>query len=187
MDYPFKKENNNNIPIINKSRLGISLEQDISLTNKFYRENNIALIFKNAIPIKIVKVEYPKRSKAKITEAYFNSNSLPDYHGIYKGNYLSFDVKETNNKSIFNLSNIPNHQIETLKEIKKFKGLSFFIIHFKVHKKYFIVPIKFVLDYLKNNHSKSINYKIFEKNLLQINLGYYPRLDYLKIIDKLIK
>ncbi|WP_153368515.1 Holliday junction resolvase RecU [Candidatus Phytoplasma sacchari] len=200
MKYPFKKnfiknkiEKNSNFLNINfkknyfKKNLGLTLEKDINLTNNFYKEKNIALIYKNEIPIKITKVEYPKRQKAKIVQAYFHSNSLPDYHGLYKGNFLSFDVKETSNKTSFSLNNIPMHQINNLKKIHHFKGISFFIIYFKNKNKYFYLPIEFLINYLKKCNLKSINYKIFEKELFQIPFSYLPRIDYLKIVDKFIK
>ncbi|WCA22418.1 Holliday junction resolvase RecU [Candidatus Phytoplasma oryzae] len=171
----------------NKKNLGISLEKDINLTNSFYQKQNIALIYKNAIPIKIKKVEYSKRQKTQITQAYFHSNSLPDYHGLYKGKFLSFDVKETNNKNSFSLRNIPFHQIQNLNQIQKLKGISFFIIYFKYQKKYFYLPIDFLNNHIQKYKTKSINYKIFEKELIQIPFGYCPRIDYLSIVNKFIK
>ncbi|KXT29051.1 recombination U family protein [Candidatus Phytoplasma oryzae] len=201
MKYPFKKPlinvNQKNNQLINlhfqkkknynKKNLGLNLEKDINLTNIFYKEKNIALIYKNEIPIKITKVEYSKRQKAKIIQAYFNSHSLPDYHGLYKGRFLSFDVKETSHKTNFPLKNIPLHQISNLQKIHQLNGISFFIINFKTKNKYFYLPINFLNFYLKNSNFKSINYKIFETKMFQIPFGYYPRIDYLKIVDKFIK
>ncbi|QTX03247.1 recombination protein U [Candidatus Phytoplasma luffae] len=183
--YPFSKKKENN-QIINKTRLGKTLEQNIDLTNDFYREKNIAMIFKNEIPIKIVKVKYLIRQQAKITEAYYNKKSLPDYQGIYKGRYLCFDTKETNNLNNFPLSNVPSHQIDILDKIKKFNGISFFIINFKKKNKYFYMPIEFLINYLKTNTKKSINYEIFQKELYEINFSYYPKLDYIKIVNHFI-
>ncbi|MDV3147103.1 MAG: Holliday junction resolvase RecU, partial [Sweet potato little leaf phytoplasma] len=116
MKYPIKI-NNQNFTYNKKSNLGKQLEQDINLTNNFYKENKIAFIHKNEIPIQVVKVEYAQRNKTKIVEAYYRLKSLPDYQGIYKGKYLSFDVKETNNLNKFPLKNIPNHQKVCLQNI----------------------------------------------------------------------
>lgn len=54
MDYPFKKEKNNIIS--NKSNLVANLERDINLTNRFYQKQEIALVYKNEIPIQVVRV-----------------------------------------------------------------------------------------------------------------------------------
>ncbi|WEK82557.1 MAG: hypothetical protein PR2021_4910 [Candidatus Phytoplasma pruni] len=185
MDYPFKKEKNN--VISNKNNLGANLERDINLTNRFYQEQEIALVYKNEIPIQVVRVEYPQRKQAKIVEAYYRTSSLPDYHGIYKSKFLSFDVKETNNKNNFPLSNIPQHQIEILQRAQKFNGIAFFIVHFKIKNKYFYLPIDFLTNFLNNNKAKSISYQIFEKELFNIPFNYNPRIDYLKVIDKFIE
>ncbi|MEZ0180092.1 Holliday junction resolvase RecU ['Camptotheca acuminata' phytoplasma] len=183
--YPFFKKKEEK-KILNKSGLGNTLEKDIILTNAFYKEQNIALVFKNEISIQVVKTNYPSRQKAKITEAYYHINSLPDYQGIYRGKYICFDVKETNHKTSFSLKNIPQHQINNLEQIKKFKGIAFFIINFKQYDKYFYLPIDFLTDYIANNKKKSINYKIFVEKLYQIPFSYRPRLDYIKIINYFI-
>ncbi|MDO8060106.1 Holliday junction resolvase RecU [Candidatus Phytoplasma citri] len=185
MKYP-TKINNQNLNYNKKSNLGKQLEQDINLTNKFYQENQIAFIHKNEIPIQVVKVEYAQRKKTKIVEAYYRLKSLPDYQGIYKGKYLSFDAKETNNVKKFPLKNIPNHQIIYLQKINELKGIAFLIINFKRHNQYFYLPISFLNNFIQKSSSKSIDYQIFINELWQIPYSYRPRLDYLQIVNKFI-
>ncbi len=50
---------------------GMSLEKDIEHSNTFYLKSDIAVIHKKPTPVQIVNVNYPKRSKAVINEAYF--------------------------------------------------------------------------------------------------------------------
>ena len=52
---------------------GMTLENDINETNKYYDLNNIAIIYKKPTPIKVVSVEYPK---VKIKEAYLMNHQL---------------------------------------------------------------------------------------------------------------
>lgn len=185
MNYPIIKKYTNQ-KINNKSNLGMSLEKDINLTNKFYLENEIAFIYKNPIPIQIVKVSYPSRNKAKITEAYFKKEALPDYHGIYKGKYITFDVKETNCQTSYSFSNIPIHQIKHLQQINNNKGIAFFIIHFKIINKYFLIHINLLTQYLKKG-LKSIKYKTLEESDFNISFQYNnPRIDYLKKVDQFL-
>src|SRR5574344_1255838 len=97
------------------SNRGMVLEEDINVTNKYYLDNDIAVIYKKPTAITIVKAEYPTNKLAIIKEAYFKTPSTTDYNGIYKGKYIDFEAKETKNKTSFPLSNIHEHQIEHLK------------------------------------------------------------------------
>ena len=59
---------------------GMNLEKDINTTNKYYLDMDRAVIHKKPTPVQIVKVDYPMRSAAKITEAYFKIPSTTDYN-----------------------------------------------------------------------------------------------------------
>ena len=50
---------------------GMELEKEINQTNTYYLDTDRAVIHKKPTPVTIVKVDYPMRSAAKITEAYF--------------------------------------------------------------------------------------------------------------------
>ena len=69
MNYPngIKKDNNITLSTIKNSKnRGMTLENDLNETNEYYRDMDIAIIYKKPTPIKIVKVDYPSRSEAKI-------------------------------------------------------------------------------------------------------------------------
>ena len=110
LNYPNKRPKQEKI--INRANMGMDLEQMINDSNEYYRVNNKAIIYKKPTPVQIVKVDYPMRSKAVITEAYYKIPSTTDYNGVYKGYYVDFDAKETKNKTAFPLSNIHQHQIK---------------------------------------------------------------------------
>ena len=59
MNYPsgIKKQNSNNQ--INFSNRGMALENDLNLTNEYYRNIDKAYIYKKPTPVKITKVNYP--------------------------------------------------------------------------------------------------------------------------------
>lgn len=105
---------------------GMTLEKELNLTNQQYRDRNIAVIHKKPTPIQVVKVNYPKRSAAKITEAYYRKSSTTDYNGVYRGYYLDFEAKETKNKTTFPLANFHEHQINHIIQASE-HGLS--LIH----------------------------------------------------------
>lgn len=182
MKYPNKRKKK---PIKQDySNLGMTLESDLDITNKYYLNNNIAVIHKKPTPVQVVNVSYPARNKAKIVEAYYKTPSTTDYNGIYKGKYLDFDAKETNAKTSFPLRNIHDHQVEHLRMVQDHGGISFIIVHWKYHNKYFFLPTNIILKYWDDKKGrKSIPYEDFIKYGYEINFSYHPRLDYLKIID----
>ncbi|NCC55574.1 MAG: preprotein translocase subunit SecA [Erysipelotrichia bacterium] len=72
----------------------MNLENAINATNEYYASNDVAYFYKKPIPIQDVKVDYERRSAAKISEAYYKIPSTTDYNGIYRGKYIDFEAKE---------------------------------------------------------------------------------------------
>ena len=56
----YTKQKNN---YINYANRGMQLENDINETNLYYKNFDIALIYKKPTPIKIIKMEYPYKIK----------------------------------------------------------------------------------------------------------------------------
>lgn len=169
-----------NIRKSNYANRGMSLEDDINISNEYYKVNNIALIYKKPTPIKISKVSY---SKSRITEAFFEKPSTLDYNGIYKGKYIEFDAKETQSKTSFALSNIHKHQLEHMTNVLYHKGITFLIIRFNTLNKNYCLFAEDLFSFIKNNKRKSIPITYFKEKAYEIELKYIPRLDYIKIID----
>ena len=186
MNYPNKK-NINNQKVISYSNRGMNLESDINNSNKFYLENDIAVIYKKPTPIKVVKVNYNNRINTKITEAYYEIPSTTDYNGIYKGKYIDFDAKETRSKTSFSLNNIHKHQIDHLIRVNNHGGISFLIINFVLLNETYLFETKYVIEFLESNKRKSIPYYYIKDKGYLIDYNYYPRIDYIKAVDKIIK
>ena len=162
---------------------GMNLEEDINLSNDFYRLNNLCLITKRPTPINVVKVDYTKG--AIITNAYFEKQSTTDYNGVYKGHYIDFEAKSTLKLTSFPLANISKHQIEHLKLVLKHGGIAFFIIEFAKLNQVFLLDASYVIDFYENGERKSIPYKDVQLHGHEIKKGFAPRLNYLDIIDKI--
>ena len=169
-----------NNKLINYGNRGMNLEQDINLTNTYYLEKKIALIYKKPIPIKVLKVN---ETKTRIKDGFYEQKSTLDYSGIYKERYIEFDAKETNSKTSFPISNIHKHQIEHIKNVLFYKGIAFLIIRFNYHNKTFILMGEDLINFLNETDRKSIPYSYFINNCKEVAIKYAPRLDYLKIID----
>ena len=186
LNFPIKRTSQRHI--VNKANLGMDLEGIINESNEYYLNNDIAVIHKKPTPVQIVKVDYPMRSKAVITEAYYKTPSTTDYNGIYKGKYIDFEAKENHNKTAFPLANIHPHQIEHLKAITKHGGIGFLIIAWNKFEEYYLVPLPLVLRYWNAakdaDGRKSIPYEAIKKEAYPIKEGYLPRLNYLKVVDE---
>lgn len=164
---------------------GMNLEKDINTTNTYYLNSDRAVIHKKPTPVQIVKVDYPARSAAKITEAYFKIPSTTDYNGVYRGKYLDFEAKECANKTAFSLALIHPHQLKHLKSCIQHGGICFVIFRFTYHDVTYLVDAKELLDYLNQLDRKSIPYKWFIEHGHIIQQYYGRPVDYLEIVDSL--
>ena len=186
MNYPngLKKNTNNEIYYGNR---GMSLEEDLNVTNKYYLENDIAVIYKKPTPITINHVDYPNRRDAVITDAKFKIPSTTDYNGIYKGKYIDFEAKETKNKTSFPISNIHIHQIEHLKKITKLGGIGFIIVRFTSLDETYYLSSDELISFIESKERKSIPIEYFRKYGYLIKHKLRPLVDYLEYVDKYIE
>ena len=162
---------------------GMDLENDINITNKYYLDKDIGVIYKKPTPIKVAKVIYPNKNSTLITEAFYEMPSTTDYNGIYKGKYIDFDAKEVKRNKSFPLSNIHKHQILHLKKVYEHGGISFIIVRFYINNVTYLLETKELIQFIENEKRSSIPIEYFESNGHRIQESYIPRVDYLKVID----
>jgi recombination protein U len=170
------------------SNRGMTLEEDINETNEYYLEHGIACIHKKPTPVQIVGVDYPKRSAAVIKEAYFKQASTTDYNGVYKGKYIDFEAKETQNISSFPLKNFHEHQVKHMEMVLQQKGICFVLLRFSSIEEIYLLEAKHLLIFwnrMKEGGRKSITRDEIIKNGHYIPLGFHPRIDYINTIEKL--
>lgn len=188
MNYPGgikKRQNTFEKSFVDYANRGMKLEDDLNITNKYYRDIDKAIIYKKPTPIKITKVNYLSRSNVTIKEAFFDTPSTTDYNGIYKGKYIDFEAKETTSKTAFPLSNIHLHQLKHLESIEKHGGIAFIIVKFTHLNKIFLLFEKDIKIFLENTDRKSIPISYFESNGYLIKEKFNPRIDYLEILDNM--
>ena len=169
--------------LLSAANRGMSLEEDINLSNEYYRDMGIALINKRPTPINIVKVDYSRG--ARITDAYFEKQSTTDYNGVYKGKYIDFEAKNTKSETSFPLSNISEHQIVHLRNVIKHGGIAFFIICFQLKNEVYLLDASFVIEFSEKGGRKSIPYNIFKEKGVLIKQDYTPRLHYIDAVETL--
>jgi len=167
---------------------GMSFEKELDEVNKYYRSNNIALIYKKPTPLQIVKVDYPKRERAVVREAYFQAPSTTDYNGIYKGQYIDFEAKETHSKTAFPLSNVHVHQIQHIKKVLEMGGIAFLLIKFNVLDKVFLLDgslLNELYEASTKGGRKSISLTFLLENASLIEDKIIHMVDYLKVVEKI--
>lgn len=159
---------------------GLLLEDEINKTNLYYKEKDLALIYKKPTPIHITKL-----NNNLITEAFFERKSTTDYNGIYKGKYIDFEAKTTKNKTSFPLSNLPEFQLEHLKKVHQHGGIAFIIFYLEVKNEYYLYLVKDLVTYLNLTPRSSISFKEIEEKGYLIKRTINPPLDYLTVLDSL--
>ena len=157
----------------------MALEKELNDTNKYYLENDIAVVYKKPTPIKVVK-----QINEKIINAYFEKPSTTDYNGLYKGKYIDFEAKETKQTTSFPLNNIHPHQINHIKNILNHQGICFLIVRFTKLNETYLLFAKDFLDFTNNYSRKSIPLDYFKTKGYLIKDKLKPKIDYLEIINK---
>ncbi|MED3654037.1 Holliday junction resolvase RecU [Heyndrickxia sporothermodurans] len=175
---------------ISYSNRGMTLEEDLNITNQYYLQNDLAVIHKKPTPVQIVHVDYKSRSTAVIKEAYFKQPSTTDYNGVYQGKYIDFEAKETNNTTSFPLQNFHEHQIDHMKKVVQQNGISFVILRFAKTEEIFLLESHYLFNFwsrMTSGGRKSIKKEEIKQFGYLLPIGLHPRIDYLQIIKKIIK
>lgn len=164
---------------------GMSFETSINETNAYYLAKELAVIHKKPTPVQIVKVDYPKRSRAKIVEAYFRQASTTDYSGVYKGRYIDFEAKETRQKTAMPMKNFHAHQITHMKQVLAQGGVCFVLLHFSSLKETYLLPAQALIDhYQLDQGTRSMSLDYIKKQGYRLDDSVLPQVPYLDIIEK---
>ena len=162
----------------NYANRGMTLEAELNDSNKYYLENDIAVVYKKPTPVKVVK-----QVNEKIVNAYFEKPSTTDYNGLYEGKYIDFEAKETKSPS-FPLNNIHPHQIKHLENVLKHGGICFLIVRFtKINETYLLFAKDFIF-FIENESRKSIPLSYFKEKGYLIKDKLMPKVDYIEIVNK---
>lgn len=183
MQYPNNIKKNYTTNLVSHKNRGMILEDIIEEANEYYRENDIAYIYKKPTPIGVVKVVYTNNER-RIKDAFYKTPSTLDFNGLYKGKYIEFDAKETMNKTSFPLANIHSHQLKHIENIFNHNGIVFLII--RINDEYYLLPGKSIIEFVKTETRKSIPYSFIKQNGFLLKYNYNKGLDYVNIVDILI-
>ena len=181
MKYPNNLNKTYKNPLTYKNR-GMDLESDLNLSNEYYLEINRALIYKKPTPIGVTDVSYSPKGKI-IDRGFFKEPSTLDYNGLYRGKYIEYEAKVTQNKTSFPLANIHPHQIKHVRKVIEHKGIVFLII--KMNEIVYLLKGDDFIEYIDSHERKSIPYEFIEEYGYKIKYSYNPILDYLEVVDEI--
>lgn len=168
---------------VSSSDRGMVLEGDVNRSNEHYRRTDRAVVYKKPTPVTIVNVDYPRRSAARITEAYFKVPSTTDYNGIYRGKYIDFEAKECRSRTSFPIKSIHPHQIQHLDAVSRHGAVAFVLIRFVVYDETYYVIAEELTKHIRSCGRSSIPYAWFQQHGYRIKGNYLCPIDYLSVID----
>lgn len=181
----YKNNSQQTVKTIQFGKRGMSFEAMLNESNDYYNSREVAVVHKKPTPIQVVKVDYPKRSAAKIVEAYYRQASTTDYNGVFNGHYIDFEAKETRNKTSFPLKNFHAHQIHHMDRCNKQKGICFVLFYFSELNRCFFLPSPFLINFWKQserNGKKSITLQQIEEHSIEIAIGIVPQVPYIEAL-----
>lgn len=184
MKYPNSNRSFQKETVKNTSRRGMSLESEINQSNQYYLETDVANVHKKPTPITIVNVDYPSRSAAKITEAYFKVPSTTDYNGIYKGKYIDFEAKECHSQTAFPFTSIHPHQVKHLQSVLRHGAIAFIIMRMAYYGQDYLIRADEFLDFYFSGTRKSLPYSWIVEHGYPIAFHLLIPCDYIKAIDR---
>ncbi|QQK79927.1 Holliday junction resolvase RecU [Salicibibacter cibi] len=179
------KKTSSSLPATNNGNRGMRLEDDINESIAYYRREKLAVIHKKPTPVQIVNVDYPARSRAKITEAYFRQASTTDYNGVYRGCYLDFEAKETRQKQSFPFKNFHEHQLRHLADVDEQQGCAFLILRFAETDEIFVMKASVFVQLKERSTRKSLQKQVIAENSLAVSSGFIPPIDFLPAVHRL--
>ena len=158
---------------INYRNRGMDFESLINEANEYYREKDLALIYKKPTPIGISKASYNIHGRV-INEGYFLSPSTLDYNGLYKG---------TKQVTSFPLANIHPHQIKHIRNVLKHGGITFLLI--KMNNLTYLLDGYQFINFVDNKTRKSIPYSYLQEKGYLIKEKIDPPIDYLPVVEEI--
>ena len=115
--------------MLTNSNKGMYIEQLVDRTINFYQTNNIGLLEKRQIPIKILKHINETTVIAKLT-----AKAKVDYFGYINQKYIEIECKQTIHE-YFDIALIKKHQLNYLKSLNYQSCYSYILVYFEMYNK----------------------------------------------------
>lgn len=158
---------------------GATFERLIDIANTKYRNVGLADIRKVPTPVQITK------SKGRLVEGRKETAEWVDYAGVYKGQAVAFDAKETSGTS-FPLKNLSQHQYRLLESWHKKGAIVFLLVSMRKYDEIYLLPFKVLqtaLEVAKNGGRKSIAFATFQSECIEVKSKDGYTLHYLDALE----
>ena len=136
---------------------GKTLEKMIEMTNNIYKQRGMATVQKIPTPVKVLNV----KKNGKLT-GFYESKSTVDYVGVWNGQAICFDAKETKVETRFDLNNLKDHQYDYMKKWNESNGIAFLIVSFTAKGENYYLSFDDLSYWWETADRKSIPYDSFE-------------------------
>lgn len=163
---------------------GQHLENMVEQTNSAYMRKGLAIISKIPTPWKILRTYNPYTKQYKINNAFPEKKSTVDFGGTASNKSVWFDVKSTQNKTRYPLTNIYGHQREYLLNVAKQGGKAFILIHSTVLEKTWLLWIDQLIKAITEEDAKSLSFEWLNKHCEVVKSQNGILLDYLPLVLK---
>ena len=156
---------------------GKDLEALVIQSNHVYRMRQEAVIHQAHAEVKTIRGR-----KGNIVNAFHKGKAGLDFYGIADGKYVTFDTKQTAEKTRFPLGNIEHHQYNTVIETDKAGGIAFLLVRFSYWGETYYLSAEQLRYWWTQKERKSIPYQWFADNCKVVRGQSAAALDWLSVV-----
>lgn len=161
---------------------GAYFEEWVEQANDYYNQRNMAVINKIPTPWKVSRKYNPYTKQYAISAAFPEKKSTVDFGGTASNQSIWFDVKTTQNKTSFPLTNIYGHQKDYLRKVAEQGGKAFILIHASVLNKTWLLWIDQLAQFIQANTRKSLSFEWLNENCEEVKSSTGIIVDYLPLV-----
>lgn len=158
------------------TNLGMYIEQLVDRTISYYQFNNLGLLEKRQIPIKVLKHINETTIVAKLT-----AKAKVDYFGYINQKYLEIECKQTKHE-YFDLALIKQHQMNYLKYINECHCLSYVLIYFEKYDKVVALSYKKMINCKQIAKKNALPFSLVAEHGIILEIIYPGILDLKKLL-----
>ena len=160
---------------------GKDLEALVIQSNHVYRIRQEAVIHQAHAEVKTIRDR-----RGQIAKTFYRGKVGLDFYGVCDGNYVTFDTKQTANKTSYPLSKIEPHQYTTAIETARAGGITFLLVRFSAHDETYYLSAEQLRGWWEQQDTvggrKSIPYAWFVDHCKRVESGNAAALDWLHVV-----